>query len=511
MHSKTYRQAPTVYIQQYWSIAKEIRPLRLRELAVATTISSSQNINLQDLELDMPLSISRYLQCLNGTLIKISDLRVLPGFAELDRTTEEAKHEYNFIILGKCIDYLKMILKIAKLQEGKVENFHEIFYRPEYEFMEYTVIKWPQHYARTNKDSSADINYKGPKGTALERRIARRDSAFIMLFLEHKADVDISSKEIIFLMLLAKGAQLALKDPWGRGPLSTAIAKRVTELLPYLLGHPDVDVNERDTVGRTPLMLAVRRGVYVINDLRYHGADINAQDRWGRTALIYAIMRDDGSMVEELLSSGAALGLKDIRGRDALYWAAEQSYLFYDILRRIKNRDGYHQSLQHVLNAAIALDAQTLAEQLLEFLVPDLCQTDDNGWTICDTAARYENQGVKTLIEKAAGWMRQTPLGRRLEPIKIPTRWHPLDLSPALKIDHEGNGSRRFAIGFCDEHTPLGGAHLGRHRASWGYRGPTWTHTPSEEVYGKGDVIGWGVDFTEEVAFYTLNGEIIGK
>ncbi|UKZ61580.1 uncharacterized protein TrAtP1_002839 [Trichoderma atroviride] len=137
-------------------ILNSVRPLTLGELAVAIAISSSQDMSLEDLELEIPRPIARYLQCLNGALIKISDLQVVPTFTKLDRTTEEAKNEYNFIILGKCIDYLKMILDIAKLQQGEVENFREIFYGPEYGFVEYAVVEWPQHYARTNKDCKQD-------------------------------------------------------------------------------------------------------------------------------------------------------------------------------------------------------------------------------------------------------------------------------------------------------------------------------------------------------------------
>ncbi|UKZ61579.1 uncharacterized protein TrAtP1_002838 [Trichoderma atroviride] len=88
-----------------------------------------------------------------------------------------------------------------------------------------------------------------------------------------------------------------------------------------------------------------------------------------------------------------------------------------------------------------------------------------------------------------------------------------------IKIEHEGDGSGRFAIGFCGEHTPLGGPQLGREKVSWGYNGDSGetyqcgvqTPTPFGEVYGEGDVIGCGVNFDKDIAFYTLNGEIIGK
>lgn len=53
---------------------------------------------------------------------------------------------------------------------------------------------------------------------------------------------------------------------------------------------------------------------------------------------------------------------------------------------------------------------------------------------------------------------------------------------------------------------------------TWGYHsddgktfeGPTWSGDPFGEEYKEGDVIGCGVNFTDETAFYTKNGEIIG-
>lgn len=78
---------------------------------------------------------------------------------------------------------------------------------------------------------------------------------------------------------------------------------------------------------------------------------------------------------------------------------------------------------------------------------------------------------------------------------------------------------RRYAIGFCDERTPLGGVQLGWQETSWGYHGRNGStfhgsslrSTSFGEVYGKGDVIGCGVNFAKDVAFYTMNGEIIGS
>lgn len=70
-------------------------------------------------------------------------------------------------------------------------------------------------------------------------------------------------------------------------------------------------------------------------------------------------------------------------------------------------------------------------------------------------------------------------------------------------------------MGFCEENSPLD-IMLGWLEGSWGYHGDDGkvfdcrrgsTYGP---VYDEGAVIGCGVNFKEETAFYTVNGEVIG-
>lgn len=356
--------------------------------------------------------------------------------------------------------------------------------------------------ARQLLEAGADINYsKGHKGTALEYAIACRNFDFMKFLLECKADVNIPSngkhgtalvaaihknsfdnvnillehgadanlsssrgekpaqaalqigREKIFLELLGKGAQLAFKDQWGRGPLSTAILRKCFTLLPNLWGHPDVDVNERDSMGRTPLIWSALHGIdKMVRELQDHNANINAQDNSGKTALIYAIIKKYNYTVTELVKSGAAVGLKDVRGRDALYWASENPSLFDEILKSVRHRELHSESLQHAINATIALDKQTLAQQLLQFInlhrleaggggwtLRDM-KADGDGWTIHDTASRYKNGVLESLIDTAKDMLSEplVLLTKSFNSVKIPTQWHPLDLYHPLQVSPDG-------------------------------------------------------------------------
>ena len=58
----------------------------------------------------------------------------------------------------------------------------------------------------------------------------------------------------------------------------------------------------------------------------------------------------------------------------------------------------------------------------------------------------------------------------------------------------------------------------GWHNHSWGYHGDDgngysefWEGVPYGPLYGTGDIVGCGVDFKSKTAFFTKNGEKLGK
>src|SRR5215472_565842 len=86
------------------------------------------------------------------------------------------------------------------------------------------------------------------------------------------------------------------------GALHDAINEWNDDQIKWLLGH-GANVNEPDEEGNTPLMLAVRVGIYpdYVQNLLDHGADLHARNKSGNTPLMIAL--DYGSLdsVEVLL------------------------------------------------------------------------------------------------------------------------------------------------------------------------------------------------------------------
>lgn len=438
-------------------------------------------------------------------------------------------------------------------------------------------------------ERNADVNVvsKGRHGTALIAAIDNGDLSNVKKLLERKADVNLfqpdnsetpaqvavrKGRQNILEIIVEHGAELSYKDSYGRGLISHAIFWKSVDLLSYLWTQPDVDIDEQDAVKRTPLMIAIIQGTDVVDDLIARGAKVDLQDWWGKTALIHAVSRDYKLIVSKLINGGADPRIKDMRGRDALYWAALESSVdtFDQVLRAMQRHDAFPSQFQHAINAAAAANRTDFVEKLLKEVQYDSRQADEDGWTVLDMAERYGRSRILWLIEETA---RNISRRRRDDrdspsPMKPPTEWHPKDMAPGLhrqpdarsitvdseiinmveskgvvranhpmkpgkdgiyyfevKIENRGDDSKHqisdyFGVGFCEENTPLN-IQLGWREGSWGYHGDdgnsfdaglrTVTGDPYGPKYSQDHTIGCGVNFDKNTAFYTMDGEIIGQ
>ena len=301
----------------------------------------------------------------------------------------------------------------------------------------------------------ADVNKlgKGRHGTALIAAIDRDDLESVNKLLERGADIELCHPDkgelpiqvairkgmrTVFEALLRFNPDTRNKDKLGRGALSQCIAWKSGSLLPLLLDNPqiEIDINEQDASGQTPLMLAIlSAGVNVVRGLMNSNPNLNQQDQWGKTALIYAACRDYGPVVSALLKGGANPLIKDKRGRDALYWASLESHrgTAEVIFQSILARDGCQQSLQHALNAAVAVHNRGLVDKILKATPHnDYAYADEDGWTAMYTAERYQHADIISLIDETAknegNVIKTSDTCRRL-----PTEWHLHDMAVGLR------------------------------------------------------------------------------
>jgi len=157
--------------------------------------------------------------------------------------------------------------------------------------------------------------------------------------------------------LVSKGADLTIRDGYGKTALEKAIGRGRNDVALFLISSM---TREKDIAGNKPLHAAAENGnIEMVRILLDRGFDVNARDNWGETPLHNAISRDfldiakmliekgaginaastaDGSTgktplhyarsdkaVRILVRKGADINAKDRKGRTPLHYAAEGS------------------------------------------------------------------------------------------------------------------------------------------------------------------------------------------
>lgn len=92
-------------------------------------------------------------------------------------------------------------------------------------------------------------------------------------------------------------------------PIFWAVSQNNPAIISLLLNHAPAEIERRDSIGRTPLALAVwEERIEAIECLLSHGADINATNRVGQTPLWWAVLSDSIPATQTLLTHGADTG-----------------------------------------------------------------------------------------------------------------------------------------------------------------------------------------------------------
>ena len=119
------------------------------------------------------------------------------------------------------------------------------------------------------------------------------------------------------------------KNYAGITPLTIAAEKGNMEIIKMLVEDGNALVNEASSYGVTPLIAAAAAGndeavAYLVGQ----GANVSAKDDWGKTALIYAATLDNPKLVSSVIKlDKTAVNLPDNLGNTALIYAAQKGLL----------------------------------------------------------------------------------------------------------------------------------------------------------------------------------------
>ena len=151
----------------------------------------------------------------------------------------------------------------------------------------------------------------------------------------------------IVRMLVKAGADLDVRDGAGGTPLLNAIRFRRDENLKILLqGGANVDFSGNDIAwdetvrGVTPLMLAAKIGrLDYVNELLASGARLGLVDKQHGTALYYAILGLHDAVAQRLIEAGAPLDGYN-NGYTIMHWASAMGRKKIIALIKKKRGDG---------------------------------------------------------------------------------------------------------------------------------------------------------------------------
>ena len=243
----------------------------------------------------------------------------------------------------------------------------------------------------------------------------------------------------ILEILVEKVASLSCRDSRGRGVLSYAITWNSIDAIPYLCEQA-IDLDDQDYDGQTPLILSITggiRGFDIVGELLRRKVNIDHQDRWGKTALMYAVTADSTTS-SKLIDANADHFLTDIRGRNALYWAALNSSQssFERLLVEAMREAASPSHFSIALHAAAAACRVDFAETLLNEYPVLLRQSDDDDCTAALTASRYHCSAISALIDETS---KRRTFRKKIPPEgKSPTAWHEKDLSRGMLLQADG-------------------------------------------------------------------------
>ena len=193
------------------------------------------------------------------------------------------------------------------------------------------------------RSSGASLETKNMTGeTALFAALRKENASELVAFLLNEgSDPKVRShdqtpaifpavvkvKTNILEMFSSKGAEFGVLGSQNETALHWAMEPHLLDTSSWLLALNVIDVNAKDTEGRTALLMAAALG-YVEHStlLLDHHANIEISDSSSTTPLIIAAAEGHLKIFQLLLDRGANINAKDEKGRDSLSYAAHNGF-----------------------------------------------------------------------------------------------------------------------------------------------------------------------------------------
>eukprot|EP01094_Clydonella_sp_ATCC50884_P003096 TRINITY_DN12389_c0_g1_i2.p1 TRINITY_DN12389_c0_g1~~TRINITY_DN12389_c0_g1_i2.p1 ORF type:complete len:1292 (+),score=422.53 TRINITY_DN12389_c0_g1_i2:31-3906(+) len=239
-----------------------------------------------------------------------------------------------------CSEQLNYLLKKACEEKRNLfEECDEFGETP----LHHAAIKGRVDLIKWMLENGADVGVRAKdQSTALHRALeyAHEDAATYLLEMQSPVDVENAKKETalhvaathgmmeVCQILLQCGAQVGAYDNKGRPPIQRAIRYNHPKIAQMFIEH-GANTSYRDTYGNTLIHLATAGGMtdIISSLLSDRRVNINAQGRYRATALHIAAKIGSGTLVKQLMSSGADPKVVDIEGCTPLHVGALEGHM----------------------------------------------------------------------------------------------------------------------------------------------------------------------------------------
>ncbi|KAI9776691.1 MAG: hypothetical protein M1839_009418 [Geoglossum umbratile] len=410
------------------------RPLTLNEMNIALAIEDHHRSS-KDLDLEDEIRFEGTVRQLCGLFISVIDQKVYL----IHQTAKEfllAKPEMcsgvwkysieptvsELIVTKACITYLQFAEFSGDLDIGGkswAEDESKVKHHTDkHHYLGYAASQWPIHYQKAQAraehgmlQSIIDIcdaqsqrfrNWFHVYWTLVHRRYESAprfvDSITVVSYFGYEA--------VVKLLLETSKVNVDSKDSGGRTPLSWAAGRGHEVVVKLLLETGKAGVDSKDSGGRTPLSWAAEGGhEAVVRLLLETGkANVDSKDSGGRTPLSWAAESGHEAVVRLLLETGKAnVDSKDSGGRTPLSWAAESGH--EAVVRLLLETgkadvDSKDSGGRTPLSWAAGRGHEAVVRLLLETGKADVGSKDSGGCTPLSWAAgRGHKAVVKLLLE----------------------------------------------------------------------------------------------------------------